>query len=159
VLVDRAFEAVNTLGEDREEAIHDFVPLLGIDLLGEINRALHVGEEHRYLFPLALESASRRQDLLGEVLRRVAARIGGLRQWTRADRLATLQAELGSSRQLGTTGSAAMPELRAALEAEPGMLRILGRAAPTPHLQPALRKLFEQRLGVLQVRRVESLGE
>src|SRR6266542_1367412 len=52
-----------------------------------------------------------------------------------------------------------MPELRAALEAEPGVLRILGRAAPTPHLRPALRKLFERRLRVLEIRRVEALGE
>src|SRR5262245_60388704 len=52
-----------------------------------------------------------------------------------------------------------MPELRAALEAEPGVLRILGRAAPTPHLRPVLRKPFEERLRVLQVGRIESLGE
>src|SRR5262245_7322170 len=52
-----------------------------------------------------------------------------------------------------------MPELRAALEAEFGVLRILGRAASTAHLEPALRKLFQQRLRVLQVRSVEALGE
>ena len=59
VLVDRALEAVNALGEDREEAIHDPVPLLGIDLLGELHRALHVGEEHRHLLPLAFEGGLR----------------------------------------------------------------------------------------------------
>jgi hypothetical protein len=53
VLVDRSLEAVNPVGEDREEAIHDLVPLFGIDLLGEIHRALHVGEEHGDLLALA----------------------------------------------------------------------------------------------------------
>src|SRR5262245_16923131 len=52
-----------------------------------------------------------------------------------------------------------MPKLRAALEAEPGMLRILGRAAPAAHLRPALRKLFEQRFRVLQIGRIKSLAE
>jgi hypothetical protein len=36
-----------------------------------------------------------------------------------------------------------MSELCAALEAELGVLRILGRAALTAHLESALRKLFE----------------
>jgi hypothetical protein len=31
------------------------VPLLGIDLLGEVHRALHVGEEHRHLLTLTFE--------------------------------------------------------------------------------------------------------
>jgi hypothetical protein len=58
VLVDRALETVNSLGEDREEAIHDLVPLLGIDSLREIHRPLHVGEEHGDLLALALEGAA-----------------------------------------------------------------------------------------------------
>jgi hypothetical protein len=44
------------------------VPLLWIDLLGEIHRALHVGEKHRDLVALALKGAPRRQNLLSEVL-------------------------------------------------------------------------------------------
>ena len=55
VLVDRALEAVHAVGEDLEEALEDRVPLLGVDLLGELHRALHVGEEHRHLLALALE--------------------------------------------------------------------------------------------------------
>jgi hypothetical protein len=43
-LVDRAFEAVHALGQDRKEAIHDLVPFLGVDLLGEIPRALDVAD-------------------------------------------------------------------------------------------------------------------
>ena len=57
---DRALEAVNALGKDLEEAIHDLVPLLGIDLLGELHRALHVGEEHRHLLALAFEGGRAR---------------------------------------------------------------------------------------------------
>jgi hypothetical protein len=49
---------VNALGEDGEEPIHDPVPFLGIDLLGEIHRALHVGEEHRDLLALAFEGGA-----------------------------------------------------------------------------------------------------
>jgi hypothetical protein len=33
VLINRAFEAVDSLGEDREEPIHDLVPFFGIHLL------------------------------------------------------------------------------------------------------------------------------
>ena len=59
-LVDRALEAVHAVGEDREEAVHDLVPLFGIDLLGELHRALHVGEQHRDLLALAFEGGRAR---------------------------------------------------------------------------------------------------
>ena len=58
VLVDRALEAVHAVGEDREEALQDPVPLLGVELLGQLHRALHVGEQHRDLLALAFERAS-----------------------------------------------------------------------------------------------------
>jgi hypothetical protein len=64
VLVDRAFEAMNAFRKDREEAIHDLVPFFGVDLFGEVHRALHVGEEHRHLLPLALEGRAGSEDLL-----------------------------------------------------------------------------------------------
>src|SRR5581483_192484 len=102
VLVHRAFEAVHALGEDMEEAVEDAVPLLGIDLARELHRALHVGEEDGHLLPLALESGARGQDLVGEMLRRVGARVrcssGGGRE-----RRAALPAELGA----GTVAGAA----------------------------------------------------
>src|SRR5882724_10268910 len=44
VLVHRHLEAVHALGEDREEAVEYLVPLLGIDLLRQLHRALYVGE-------------------------------------------------------------------------------------------------------------------
>ena len=39
-LVDGALEAVHGVGEDREEALHDLAPLLGVLLLGQVHRAL-----------------------------------------------------------------------------------------------------------------------
>jgi len=44
VLVHGPLEAVHALGEELEEAVEDAVPLLGIELLGEVHRALHIGE-------------------------------------------------------------------------------------------------------------------
>jgi hypothetical protein len=67
VLIDRPLEAVNAVGEDLEEVLHDPVPFLGIELLREVHRPLHVGEENRDLLALTLESAPRRENLLGEV--------------------------------------------------------------------------------------------
>src|SRR5262245_61824015 len=75
VLVDGSLEAVDSLGQDREEAIHDPVPLFGIYLLGEIHRALHVREQHGYLLSLAFEGGARSKDLLGEMLWGVGARV------------------------------------------------------------------------------------
>ena len=58
VLVDGALEAVHAVREDLEESLEDRVPLLGSDLLGELHRALHVGEQHRHLLALAFERRS-----------------------------------------------------------------------------------------------------
>ncbi len=76
VLVDRALEAMHPVGEDLEEAVEDLVPIFRVELLGQIHRALHVGEQHRHLLPLAFESGLRLQDLFGEVLGSVGARVG-----------------------------------------------------------------------------------
>jgi hypothetical protein len=37
VLVDRPLEAVNAVGQDLEKTLHDPVPVLGVDRLGEIH--------------------------------------------------------------------------------------------------------------------------
>jgi hypothetical protein len=70
-LIHRPLEAVNPVGEDLEEALHDPVPCLGVDRLREIHRPLHVGEQDGHLLALAFEGAARGKDLLGEVLRRI----------------------------------------------------------------------------------------
>jgi hypothetical protein len=72
-LVDRPLEAVHPVGEDLEEAVHDPIPLLRIDLLAEVHRAFEIREEHGHLLTLAFEGGARREDLLGEVLRGVTA--------------------------------------------------------------------------------------
>jgi hypothetical protein len=48
-LVDSPLEAVDPVGKDLEETVEDAMPLLGIDLLVQLHRALHVGEKYRYL--------------------------------------------------------------------------------------------------------------
>ena len=77
VLVDRALETVNAVGQDVEEAVEDAVPLLGVDLLRELEGALHIYEQDRHLLALALEGRALRQDLLGQVARRVGADVAG----------------------------------------------------------------------------------
>ena len=75
VLIDRAFEAVHAVGQNLEEAVEDLVPLFGIELLGQIHRPLHVGEEHGDLLALAFEGAAGGENLLGEVLGGIGARL------------------------------------------------------------------------------------
>ena len=53
VLIHRTLEAVHAVGEELEEAIHDLVPVLGVEPLGELHGALDVGEEHGHLLQLA----------------------------------------------------------------------------------------------------------
>ena len=94
VLVDRPLEAVHTVAEDLEETVEDPVPVLGIELLGQLGRPLHVREEHRHLLALALEGGLRLKDLVGQVLGGVVAwvacgpvhslRCGGLGAHSRA---------------------------------------------------------------------------
>ena len=54
-LVDGALEPPDALGEQREEALHDLTPLLGIGLLGHVHRAHDVGEQDGHLLALAVE--------------------------------------------------------------------------------------------------------
>ena len=48
---------------------------LGVALLGELHRPLHVGEQHRHLLALALQGPAAGADLLGQVLGRRGERI------------------------------------------------------------------------------------
>jgi hypothetical protein len=58
VLVHLALEAVDAVGQDLEEAVQDLVPLFGVDLFGELHRALHFGEQHGHLIALAFEGGA-----------------------------------------------------------------------------------------------------
>jgi hypothetical protein len=64
---------MNAFGQDLEETIHDAVPLLRVELGGELRRAPDVGEQHGHLLALAFEGGARGQNLLDEVFRRVTA--------------------------------------------------------------------------------------
>ena len=123
-LVDGALEAVDALGEDREEAIHHLAPRLGIGALGEVHRAHHVGEENRDLLALALEGAAGCADLLGEVRGGLGAGVGraacGAAAFGFAQRVAAGVAELRVGRVLGAAARARerLAQGRAALGAE-----------------------------------------
>ena len=59
-LVDRALEAPDARGEDGEEPVHDQLPRLGVELLGQLHRAADVGEQDRDLLALAVPDGGRR---------------------------------------------------------------------------------------------------
>src|SRR5262245_54657219 len=87
VLVHRALETVHSLGEQLEETVHRAMPILEIELLGELHRALHVGEEHGHLLALAFDGAAGGENLLREVGRGVGAGVGtGRRDGWRSSR-------------------------------------------------------------------------
>ena len=140
VLVHGALEAVHAVGEDVEEAVHDPVPRLGVDLLRQLHRAPHVGEEDGHLLALALEGVTRGEYLLGQVPRGVGVGIarGGVRQPAR-----TPVAELLPGRVRRATGRAhgRLGERPRAFAAEAGAWGILVPAGPAGHLPalPAIR--------------------
>jgi hypothetical protein len=73
VLVHRPLEAVH-LGRDHLEApVDDLVDLLGFEPLGQAREAREVGEEHGHQAALALQAGAGPEDLVGKMLRRVAA--------------------------------------------------------------------------------------
>ena len=83
-LVDEALEAFDTVGQDAKEALHDLRESFRIELLGQLHRALHVGEEDGDLLALApstglragFEGGLRLQDLVGEMFGRVGKGVG-----------------------------------------------------------------------------------
>jgi hypothetical protein len=68
-LVHRSLEAVDAVTEDPHEAVHEPVPLLGVEFLLKVHRPLHVGEEDGDLLALAFQGRPGGPDLLDEVLR------------------------------------------------------------------------------------------
>jgi hypothetical protein len=65
--VDCALEPVDAVGDDREEAVHDPLPGLGVGELGEPHRADHVCEQDRHLLALTLELGPLSANPLGEM--------------------------------------------------------------------------------------------
>ena len=134
ILVHRALEAVHAICEDLEKALEYAVPLFGVELLGQLHRPLHVGEQHRHLLALAFEGGLGLQDLLSQMPRRVVAR-RARRDRPFADFRTALETELRGGRQLGAAGGAARGEGGTAFEAE---LRSVGALATTPRAVHAL---------------------
>jgi hypothetical protein len=101
----------------------------GINTLGQIHRPLHVGEEYSHLLSLALQGGARSQDLLGEVLRGVRARLA-LRRLLRGTgkRLPAFATKSLARPILGAARAAGKSQLRAALGAEFPALPILATA-------------------------------
>ena len=60
------------------------VPLFGVELLGQIHRPLHIGEEDGHLLALAFEGGLGGEDLLGEVSGGVG--LGGVESLSRCRR-------------------------------------------------------------------------
>ena len=133
VLVDRPLEAVNSVGEDREEALHDLVPVFRVDRLREIHRPLEVGEEDRHLLALAFDGAAGGEDLLGEVLRSVGPGVRW-RSWLRnlSGRFPALAAELYAARVLEAAGRVTdRRALEPSAAIDPLAMRIQGTGAGT----------------------------
>jgi hypothetical protein len=96
------------------------------EVLHQFGRPLDPGEEDGHLLPFAFEGAAGGEDLLGQVLRRVSAR---LRWWWRvrglSDALSAIPAELFSRLVLRFAGCADEREISAARGAEPSAGSIL----------------------------------
>src|SRR6185369_4175029 len=121
VLVDAAFVAMHAGRQQLEELVHDPVPGLGIDGLGERHRLLDVGEQHRDLLAFALDDSALAQDLLGEMpwCVRIRGRGRGL-----AGGMPAAGAELRTEGERGVAVRAAKGERRAAFLAEFGRRRV-----------------------------------
>jgi peptidoglycan/xylan/chitin deacetylase (PgdA/CDA1 family) len=70
-LVDHALVPMDRLHHDLEDRIEQRARLLRFPFGEELHRALQVREEHGHLLALAFERRPRREDVLGEMLRRV----------------------------------------------------------------------------------------
>ncbi len=85
-LVDRALESVDACGENLEDAIENAMPVFGVDAVGEAHRIDHIDKEDAHLLALPFESATRGEDLLGEVARGIGTCIARRRRRAAARR-------------------------------------------------------------------------
>src|SRR2546428_9541520 len=111
-LVDRALVAVHLGQSQLEEAVEHGVHRLGSQPLSQSRRVGQIAEQYSDLLTLAFQSAARGEDLLGQVLRGVRYRRGGVGLhgigWL--DRLPACQAKTGTRRPLGATRTARQRE-------------------------------------------------
>jgi hypothetical protein len=136
-LVDRPLVPVDRLHHPLEDRVDQLPGFLGIAVGQELHRALHIGEEHGDLLPLAFERGFRRQDFLGEVLGGVGPgrrkRAGG----GRGHGLAAGGAERGAGRKRGAAPGADADESRPARHAEPRGRWVVLPAPGTLHAGPS----------------------
>ena len=137
-LVDGALVPVHGLHHVLEDGIEERAGLLGIAVGEQLHRALEIGEEHRDLLALALQRAPGGEDLLREVLRRVALRRAPGHRRT-AEPLPTATTE-PTARRVDVTADCAChlePGAAAVAEARPRRILLLARrAGHGPRLAP-----------------------
>ena len=84
VLIDRAFEAMHAFVQNLKETIEDLMPLLGIELSGQLHRAFDIRKQYCHLLALAFERGLRLQDFVGEVFGGVVSNATGRKLGIRA---------------------------------------------------------------------------
>ena len=138
-LVDGALVAMNGLHHALEDGVEEPPRLLGIAVGEQFHRALQIGEEHGDLLALAFEGGLGGEDLLGEMLWRVALRRAESR--TRhcrlglgsAEPLTALLAELGPRLVCRAATRAGSLEPSPTLLAEHGIAGVFLLASGTRH--------------------------
>ena len=136
-LVDGALVGVHVLADQLDEAVHDRVHLLRAQVRGERRRVHDVAEQHGHVLALALERRARAQDALGEVARRVGARIGrGAQRGVRGEAPTAAAAERGAGRVRPSAGHAGRLERGSAPVAVVRAGRILALAGRADHGRP-----------------------
>ena len=101
-LVDGALVAVHRFHQALEDRVQELPGVLRVAVGEQLERAFHVGEEHRHLLALPLERVAGPEDPLGQVARRVAleGREGRFGDGRRRDGPPALVAE-AAARQVG----------------------------------------------------------
>jgi hypothetical protein len=120
-----------------ENRVEQLAGLLGIAVGEELHRALEIGEQHGDLLALALERTLGREDLLGEVLGRVALRGSEARLWDnrRDNRVPAFGTKPRHRRQFGTAALAGARQRGATFLAELRTRAILMLAARAMHAE------------------------
>jgi hypothetical protein len=138
-LIHRALVAVDGLHHQLEDGVEELSRLLRVTAGEQLHRALEVGEEDRDLLTLAFQGGFRRENLLGEVLRRIRVRGGELGFRDSLERHRALAAELILGRVRRATGRTGCDKRCGALPTELHAGGILVLAPGTLHTAPFQR--------------------
>src|SRR5262249_38802488 len=145
--------------------VEDLTRLLGVAVGEQLHRALQIGEEHGDLLALALEGALRRQDSLGEVLRRIGFGRSKSRRrcWRgyRCECCAAAIAELAPGVSLRPPAWVRRRECPAALPTETGLVAVICLAPWALHAGASEHSGSEDRNGeseIMGLRLIWSTG-